>query len=133
MTTSMTSPGAIVSTTNDGPESSDEPAVPDEARARIVGEAAADPQLEAGPDVVLHVRFEGSAGSDRLVSAMETVKVLLRDRPGATRVVIHVPTPGEGRSLPMELRWGVAYDTELVAEVRRRLGEGIVVLRLTPA
>jgi hypothetical protein len=133
MTSSMTSPGAIASITNGGPEPSDEPAIPDEARARIVVDAAADPRLEAGPESVLHVRFEGNAGSDRLVSAMETVKVLLRDRPGATRVVIHVPTPGEGRSLPMELRWGVAYDTELLAEVRRRLGEGIVDLRLSPA
>jgi hypothetical protein len=33
----------------------------------------------------------------------------------------------------MELRLGVAYDTELVAEVRRRLGEGLVDLRLASA
>ena len=57
--------------------------------------------------------------------------MLLRDRPGATRVVIHVPSPGAGESLPMELRWGVAYDAELLAEVRRRLGEGLVDLRLS--
>jgi hypothetical protein len=30
----------------------------------------------------------------------------------------------------MELRRGVAYDAELLAEVNRRLGEGIVELRL---
>jgi len=64
-----------------------------------------------------------------LVRAMETVKLLLRDRPGGTKVVIHVPSPG-GQALPMELRWGVAYDAELLAEVRRQLGEGLVDLRL---
>ena len=46
---------------------------------------------------------------------------------------VHVPGPGGGDALPMELRRGVAYDTELVAEVRRRLGEGIVDLRLASA
>ena len=70
---------------------------------------------------------------DRLVSAMEQFKSLLRDRPGSTRVVLHVPAPGGGSALPMELRRGVAYDTELVAEVRRRLGEGVVELRLASA
>jgi hypothetical protein len=64
---------------------------------------------------------------------METFKVLLRDHPGATRVVIHVPAPSGGTSLPMELRRGVAYDSELVAEVRRRLGEGLVELSLVTA
>ena len=38
-----------------------------------------------------------------------------------------------GAALPMELRRGVAYDTELVAEVRRRLGDGVVDLRLASA
>jgi hypothetical protein len=60
---------------------------------------------------------------------MEAVQALLRDRPGATKVVIHVPAPG-GSALPMELRWGVAYDAELLAEVRRRLGDELVDLRL---
>jgi hypothetical protein len=64
---------------------------------------------------------------------MEAFKALLRDHPGATRVVIHVPTPGGGDTLPMELRRGVAYDTELVAEVRRRLGDGLIDLRLVSA
>ena len=35
-----------------------------------------------------------------------------------------------GQALPMELRWGVAYDAELLAEVRRQLGEGLVEMRL---
>jgi hypothetical protein len=61
---------------------------------------------------------------------METFKAVLRDRPGATRVVIHVPASSGGASLPMELRRGVAYDAELLAEVRRRLGDGLIDLRL---
>ena len=109
--------GLAAGSNDDGP---DEPAVPDEARARIVGDATADAPVAAGPGAVLHVRFEGGAGPDRLIRAMETVKLLLRDRPGGTRVVLHVPAAGGGEALPMELRWGVAYDAELLAEVRRR-------------
>ncbi|MEZ0240720.1 MAG: OB-fold nucleic acid binding domain-containing protein, partial [Chloroflexota bacterium] len=123
-------PAGAIGGTGDEPE---EPSVPDEARARIVAGATADAPQEAGPETVLHVRFERAAAPDRLVSAMEHLKALLRDRPGSTRVIIHVPGPGGGDALPMELRRGVAYDTELVAEVRRRLGEGIVDLRLASA
>ncbi len=85
--------------------------------------------MESQPDQVLHVRF-GGAGSDRLVLAMETFKTLLRERPGATRVVLHVPASTGGGSLPMELSRRVAYDAELLSEVRRRLGEGLVDLTL---
>ena len=74
----------------------DEPPVPDEARARIVHDVQADAPVAAGPGAVLHVRFEGTAGPDRLIRAMETVKLLLRDRPGGTRVVLHVPAPSGG-------------------------------------
>jgi hypothetical protein len=115
------------------PEGDDEPAVPDEARTTIVAAATADAPLDAGPETVLHVRFAAAAAPDRLVNAMESFKALLRDRPGATRVVIHVPAPGGGAALPMELRRGVAYDAELLAEVRRRLGDGLVELRLASA
>ncbi len=114
-------------------DADEEPAVPDEARARIVADATSDSAVAAGPNTVLHVRFERAAGHDRLVSAMEQVKSLLRDRPGATRVVIHVPSPSGDGTLPMELRRGVAYDAELVAEVRRRLGDGLVDLKLAGA
>jgi DNA polymerase-3 subunit alpha len=110
-----------------GPEHDEDPAVPDEARARIVADATADSPVDAGPDTVLHVRFAGSAAPDRVVGAMETFKSVLRERPGTTRVVIHVPGPGGGQ---MELRRGVAYDAELLAEVRRRLGDGMIDLRL---
>jgi hypothetical protein len=111
----------------------DEPPVPDEARARIVADASADAPVDAGPHTVLHVKFASIAPSDRVIVAMETFKSVLRDRPGETRVVIHVPGPGGGAALPMELRRGVAYDAELLAEIRRRLGEGIVDIRLGTA
>ena len=111
-----------------GPDADDEPSVPDEARSRIVADATADAPTDAGPGTVLHVRFAGSAPTDRVVGAMEAFKTVMRDRPGATRVVIHVPGPGGGE---MELRRGVAYDAEMLAEVRRRLGDGMVDLRLT--
>lgn len=124
-------PAGVMSGGEDAHDLHEEPVVPDEARARILADASADAPVAAGPDAVLHVRFEHAA-PDRLVSAMEAVKTLLRDRPGATRVVIHVPAPG-GVPLPMELRWGVAYDAELLAEVRRRLGDGLVDLRLAGA
>jgi hypothetical protein len=62
---------------------------------------------------------------------MEAFKAVMRDRPGSTRVVIHVPSAGGGDALPMELRRGVAYDAELLAEVRRRFGDGLVEMRLT--
>ena len=80
------------------------------------------------PGAVLNVRFARDAGSDRVVSAMQAFKAVLRERPGGTRVVVHVPAPG-GSALPMELR-GVAYDAELLAEVRRRVGEGVIDISL---
>ena len=105
----------------------DEPPLPDEARARAAGAAQAPTApLDAAADAVLHVRFAPSA-SERIVGAMEAFRQLLRDRPGGTRVVIHVPGPGGGE---MELRRGIAYDAELPAEVRRRLGEGVAELQL---
>ena len=68
------------------------------------GRCDADAPVDAGPTAVLHVRFGAHAPSDRVVVAMETFKALLRDHPGATRVVIHVPPhPGAGPS-----RWNCA-------------------------
>ncbi|HSL31993.1 MAG TPA: hypothetical protein VK871_00005, partial [Candidatus Limnocylindrales bacterium] len=113
------------------PDRDAEPALPDEARDRVAGAAeAATPPTDASPGATLHVRFAGSAGTDRLVAAMEAFKRLLIERPGSTRVVLHVPAPTGSSSLPMELRRGVAYDAELLAEVRRRLGEGTVEISL---
>ncbi len=85
--------------------------------------------VEARPDdAVLHVHFRPGAAT-RVVEAMQAFQGLVRERPGETRIVAHVPAPG-GATLPMELRAKVAYDTELLAEVRRRLGEGTVDLQL---
>jgi hypothetical protein len=113
------------------PDQDDEPALPDEAQRRVLADAAAStaPQ-DAAADAVLHVRFAANAGTDRVVGAMEAFKGLLVERPGSTKVVLHVPAPTGGASLPMELRRGVAYDADLLAEVRRRLGEGTVELNL---
>jgi hypothetical protein len=108
----------------------DEPALPEEERRRAAGAAEAPtPPMDASPGRVLHVRFSSVAGAERLVGAMETFRSVLRERPGATKVVIHLPS-GVGSALPMELRSGVAYDAELLSEVRRRLGEGMVDLSL---
>jgi hypothetical protein len=108
----------------------DEPPLPDEARARAVSDAVAPTEpLDAGPDRILHVRFSQGAGTDRLVRAMEEIRALFRGRPGGTKVVLHLPAGG-GSALPMELRSGIAYDAELLAEVDRRLGRGVVDLRL---
>jgi hypothetical protein len=123
--------GFAAADADDGPSGpSEEPALPDEARARAAqASEAPTSQIESQPDQVLHVRF-GGATSDRLILAMETFKNLLRERPGGTRVVLHVPAPSGGGSLPMELSRRVAYDAELLSEVRRRLGEGLVDLTL---
>jgi DNA polymerase III subunit alpha len=103
----------------------DEPALPDEARTRVAAAAtAATTPLETpGPGRVVHVRF-GGAPAEQIVRAMETFRQLIRERPGETRVIVHVPAPG-GAALPMELKQTVAYDAELLAEVQRRLGAGV--------
>jgi DNA polymerase-3 subunit alpha len=109
----------------------EEPPLPDEARAAARGVASAPTApREAGPDGRLHVRFAAGIPADDLQAAMAEVRDVLRGRPGATRVTIHLPQ-GSGRpALPMELRAGVAYDAELAAEVGRRLRPGIVELAL---
>jgi DNA polymerase-3 subunit alpha len=128
--TTYAEPAGLHAAGDDRAAGDDEPALPDEARSRVaIAAAAPTPQVESGPDQVLHVRF-GGASSDRLVLAMETFRALLRERPGGTRVVLHVPAPNGSATLPMELSRRVAYDAELLSEVRRRLGEGLVDLSL---
>ncbi|MFL5681223.1 MAG: DNA polymerase III subunit alpha, partial [Chloroflexota bacterium] len=108
--------------------SDDEPALPDEARASAAGVAdAATQPTTAGAGAVLHVRFRGRE-STRLLEAMQAFRDLIRQRPGETPVLVHLDVAG-GDALPMELR-PVAYDADLVAEVRRRLGDGVVELSL---
>ncbi|MFI5226245.1 MAG: DNA polymerase III subunit alpha, partial [Candidatus Limnocylindrales bacterium] len=121
--------GEPVDVESDGTD--DEPALPDEARDRAL-EASRAPTapMAASPGTILHVRFSAAADTDRVVGAMEEVRTLLRSRPGTTRVVLHLPQGGGREALPMELRSGVAYDAELLAEVGRRFGDGVVDLRL---
>jgi hypothetical protein len=119
----------VVTATAAGDDLTEEPPLPDEVRSRAAAAAQAPSRpLEASPGAVLNVRFARQAGTDRVVSAMHAFRVVLRERPGTTRVVVHVPAPG-GRALPMELR-GVAYDAELVAEVLRRVGDDVIELQL---
>ena len=117
---------------NDGPvgnaDGDDEPALPDEARAVAAAEAFA-PTLATGLPTAgasLHVHFR-AAPSAQLIEAMQAFRELVKERPGETSVVVHVPGPG-GATLPMTLRSSVAYDAELVAEIQRRLRTGTVDL-----
>ena len=122
-------PDLAAASASDARSDAEEPALPDEQRAEAAAAAQApSAPIEAAPGAVLNVRFARDAGTERVVSAMQAFKSLLRERPGQTRVVVHVPAPG-GSALPMELR-GVAYDSELQAEVRRRVGDGVIELRL---
>ncbi|MHB8398723.1 MAG: DNA polymerase III subunit alpha [Candidatus Limnocylindrales bacterium] len=113
------------------PEQDDEPPLPDELRDQaLAADAAPTRPIDAPPGGVLHVRFRPTAGTERLVGAMEEVRTLLRDRPGGTAVVLHLPQGGGRTALPMELRTRVAYDAELLAELDRRLGDGVVEFNL---
>ncbi|HXI46843.1 MAG TPA: DNA polymerase III subunit alpha [Candidatus Acidoferrales bacterium] len=120
-------PGAAPALTDDA----EEPALPDEARQRVAVESrAATVPVESGRASVLHVTFRaGPAG--QLVEAMQAFRQLLRERPGDTGVIVHVPGPG-GASLPMPLSTTVAYDADLVAEIARRLGDGTAQVQLEP-
>jgi hypothetical protein len=80
--------------------------------------------LEARPGQALHVRFR-VADADLVVTALEGLRGVLREHPGETPVVLHVPV-GAGREQEMQLRTGVAYGPELLAAVTRRLGTGFV-------
>jgi DNA polymerase-3 subunit alpha len=109
----------------------EEPPLPEEERA-VAARASVAPTvpLEAPDSGILNVRFTRGADTGRIVVAMEELRAMLKERPGATRVVFHIPQQGGG-TLPLEVRGGVAYDAELMAEARRRLGEGLVRLDLS--
>jgi hypothetical protein len=109
------------------PAGSDEPPLPDELSVAVASAArAATVPLEAGPGQVLHVRF-APASDERLLAVFGELKDLLKSRPGSTPITLHIPA-GSGRTQEMRLGVGVAYDTELVSEVRRRFGD---LLQLT--
>ena len=112
-----------------GPDDAEEPPLPDEASA-AEARVARQPTLpqEAAPGQTLHVRFR-QAPSDDVARGFEALRAVIVERPGDTPVVLHIPS-GHGREQQMQLRIGVAYDTEFVAEVQRRLGEGLVQLEL---
>ncbi len=109
----------------------EEPPLPEEARA-VAARASAAPTapLEAPASGILNVRFTRGADTDRIVLAMKELRAVFKEWPGATRVVFHIPA-ANGVTQPMEVRNGVAYDAELLAEVQRRLGEGLVRLELS--
>ena len=108
----------------------EEPPLPDEARA-VAARASDAPTapLEAPASGILNVSFTRGAAAGRIVVAMEELRAVFKERPGETRVVFHIPD--RSGTLPMEIRGGVAYDAELVAEIGRRLGEGLVRLELS--
>ncbi len=111
---------------------SDEPPFPAEAWQPIARSAAAPTSTTvARHDQALHVRF-GSAAPDTLAAAFESLKVILREHPGETAVVVELPA-ARGGSQAMPLRSGVAYDSELLAAIERRLGTGLVRVELSPA
>jgi hypothetical protein len=110
------------------PERDDEPPLPDEMHAGVI-EAAVAPTVavEALPGQVLHLRF-GDAPSEDIVAAFGELRSIIKARPGQTPVVLHIPV-GPGRTQEMRLGVGIAYDAELLAEVRRSLG-GLLRLEL---
>jgi DNA polymerase-3 subunit alpha len=109
----------------------EEPPLPEEAQAAAARSTTAPTEpLEPPESSILNVRFTRGAETARIVLAMEELRAVFKERPGATRVVFHLP--GEkGATLPMEVRHGVAYDAELLSEVRRRLGDGLVRLEVS--
>jgi hypothetical protein len=60
---------------------------------------------------------------------MQSFRELIRLRPGGTPVFVYAELWGSTEP-PMPLK-PVAYDAELLAEVRRRLGDGVVELSLS--
>jgi DNA polymerase-3 subunit alpha len=109
-------------------DGSDEPPLPAEVGAALVAAAArTTAPLEAGPGQTLHLRF-ATAPDEHIVAAFTELRSIIRERPGGTPVVLHIPA-GRGRSREMRLGDGIAYDAELVAEVDRRFG-GLVHLEL---
>jgi DNA polymerase-3 subunit alpha len=104
------------------PLMSDQPADP----------AASDP-VEAPPGSVVHIRFRVRQSLDETIRAMEIVKEELRARPGATRVIVHIPQAGGAQHLPMEQRGGVAWDPTFAARIRARVGRDAIELEVIPA
>ena len=107
----------------------DEPPFPDEiiASQRVDQDRPTLP-VEALPGQQLHVRF-APAAQEQVIAAFRALREIIHERPGQTRVVLHVPA-ADGRLQRMDLRVGVAYDGELAGLIERRLGPRAVELRL---
>jgi len=109
----------------------EEAPLPDEVRRTVTASVAADvptAPATARPGQVLQVLFT-RADEARLVEAFEALRAVVASRPGETSVLLFLPGSG-GRTQQMQLRTGVAYDAELVAEIERSLG-GLVSLQLS--
>jgi hypothetical protein len=101
------------------PEHEEEPPLSDEARREAAARDASPTRpLQALPGQRLHVHFR-PLGGDTLGSAFETLRELLHAHVGETPVVLHIPAGSQEQT--MELRTGVAYDAELLADIDRRL------------
>ena len=111
-----------------GQADDDEPPLPIELASRELSRAQAATLPVEAAGRALHIRF-GRVEQDRIVDAFQQLRAMIHERPGDTRVVLHVPS-GPGRDQRMELRMGVAYDGELVTLLGRTLGEGSVRLSL---
>ena len=110
------------------PEPDDEPPLPEEVAASLASAAQAPTTaVEAGPGQVLHIHF-ADVPAERIAAAFSGLRSLIKSRPGATPVVLHIPA-GAGRTQEMRLAMGVAYDAELLSESRRSFGE-LLRLRL---
>ncbi|NBP83178.1 DNA polymerase III subunit alpha, partial [bacterium] len=89
--------------------------------------------VEIPSGAVLHIKFKARQSVEETIRAMEIVKGELRARPGATRVVVHIPQAGGAQLLPMEQRNGVAWDAGLPAILRDRVGgDGIELELISP-
>jgi len=126
----------------------DAPLVPERAPVEFDATAPAEPPpaeplagsmsnpdpVEIPAGAVLHIKFKARQSVEETIRAMEIVKGELRSRPGATRVVVHIPQAGGAQLLPMEQRSGVAWDAGLPAILRDRVGgDGIELELISPA
>jgi DNA polymerase-3 subunit alpha len=109
------------------------PAEPPPAEPLAGSMSNPDP-VEIPAGAVLHIKFKARQSVEETIRAMEIVKGELRSRPGATRVVVHIPQAGGAQLLPMEQRSGVAWDAGLPAILRDRVGgDGIELELISPA
>jgi DNA polymerase-3 subunit alpha len=100
----------------------------------LVGAMSNPDPVEIPAGAVLHIKFKARQSVEETIRAMEIVKGELRARPGATRVVVHIPQAGGAQLLPMEQRSGVAWDAGLPAILRDRVGgDGIELELISPA